>query len=183
MFDFEPGHDQFLRTQAVATTILRFFSDAAFDFGGDVRASHRDRGEGLAQRRAQSALYCNTQRLRFPNQPTTINLHQFIQPNAAGIVQLSFALIGQQIAQLCLFGITHCHIAQRQYLFIRQTLHRQISDTSIHQFTQYRARITPGARRDLVDETRSCLGNLNRDHFAHETPLAAVCFYSNTADL
>lgn len=179
MFDFEPGHHQFLRTQAIPATILRFFPNAAFDFGRDVWASQRKYGECLAQRWAQSALHCDTQRLRFPNQATTINLHQLIQPNAAGIVQLSFALVSQQIAQFGLVGFTHCQIAQRQYLVIRQTFDRQFSDTSIHQFTQHRARITPGTCRNLVDETRGCLGNLNRDRFAHGTPFAAACFYSN----
>ena len=91
--------------------------------------------------------------LGFTHQPLPIHLHQGIQPGAVGIVELAFAIAGEQVAQRFLVLAGHLHVTQAQDVFVREAVNGHIRRALINCDAAAVAR-PPGRARQVVAGTR-----------------------------
>jgi hypothetical protein len=64
--------------------------------------------------------------LGFARQPPPIHLPQGVQPSAVGVVELAFAIAGEQVIQRFLVLAGHLHVIQAQDFFVRETVNGHV---------------------------------------------------------
>ncbi len=100
MLDLKASYHEVLRAEAIATAVAGGAANAEFNIGRDVSALHAS-----TQRRLQTTVDRDLQRLCFAHHTTAIDTHERIKLAALINCQRAFALTCQKIAQMCYLSL------------------------------------------------------------------------------
>lgn len=85
----------------------------------------------LCQRRLQTAIHRYLEGLCLAHHATPVDGHKVIEPPMARVIQLPFALAGQQVAKFPLLIVVHLLVAQGEHLLIGQKVYRHLHRRTI----------------------------------------------------